>query len=189
MATDAKKGKMFGKLARLVALESKKAKGNINAPGLRTVIEKAKSINMPNENIERAVKKGAGGDAGEMEEVLYEGYGPGGVAIIIEGLTDNKNRTSAEIKHLLSKHGASLAAQGAASWAFLPAPRTAPARATAGGRQAGEKTPEGFIPKTFVELSKEDRESLEKLLDELEDNDDVQEIYTNAKWVYKVKSS
>ena len=141
MATDAKKGKMFGKLARLVALESKKAKGNINAPGLRTVIEKAKSINMPNENIERAVKKGAGGDAGEMEEVLYEGYGPGGVAIIIEGLTDNKNRTSAEIKHLLSKHGASLAAQGAASWAF-------------------EKTSEGFIPKTFFELSKKNRQSL-----------------------------
>ena len=162
MATDAKKGKMFGKLARLVALESKKARGNINAPGLRTVIEKAKSINMPNENIERAVKKGAGSDAGEMGEVLYEGYGPGGVAIIIEGLTDNKNRTSAEIKHLLSKHGVSLAAQGAASWAF-------------------EKTPEGFIPKTFVELSKEDRESLEKLFEELEDNDDVQEVYTNAK--------
>ena len=162
MATDAKKGKMFGKLARLVALESKKAQGNINAPGLRAVIEKAKSINMPNENIERAVKKGAGSDAGEMEEVLYEGYGPGGVAIIIEGLTDNKNRTSAEIKHLLSKHGASLAAQGAASWAF-------------------EKTPEGFIPKTFVELSKEDSESLEKLINELEDNDDVQEVYTNAK--------
>lgn len=161
MATDAKKGKMFGKLARLVALESKKAKGNINAPGLRAVIEKAKSINMPNENIERAVKKGAGGDAGEMEEVLYEGYGPGGVAIIIEGLTDNKNRTSAEIKHLLSKHGANLAAMGAASWAF-------------------EKTPEEFIPKTLVELSQEDGESLEKLLDELDDNDDVQEVYINA---------
>lgn len=161
MATDAKKGKMFGKLARLVALESKKVRGNTSAPGLRAVIEKAKSINMPNENIDRAIKKGAGGDAGEMEEVLYEGYGPGGVAIIIEGLTDNKNRTSAEIKHLLSKHGASLAAMGAASWAF-------------------EKTPEGFIPKTFVDLSREDGELLEKLLDELEDNDDVQEVYINA---------
>jgi len=161
MATDAKKGKMFGKLARLVALESKGAKGNVNAPGLRAVIEKARSINMPNENIERAIKKGAGNDAGEMAEVLYEGYGPGGVAIIIEGLTDNKNRTSAEIKHLLSKHGASLAAMGSASWAF-------------------EKTPEGFVPKTFIGLSQEDGESLEKLIDELEDNDDVQEIYINA---------
>lgn len=161
MATDAKKGKMFGKLARLVALESKKAQGNVNAPGLRAVIEKAKSINMPNENIGRAIKKGAGKDAGEMVEVLYEGYGPGGVAIIIEGLTDSKNRTSAEIKHLLSEHGASLAAMGAASWAF-------------------EKTLEGFVPKTFVELSQEDGKSLEKLLDELEDNDDVQEVYTNA---------
>src|SRR3972149_289459 len=90
--TDAKKSKLFGKLARLVALESKKAQGNINAPGLRAVIEKAKSINMPNENIERAVKKGAGGDAGEMEEVLYEGYGPGGVAIILEGVTDQRKK-------------------------------------------------------------------------------------------------
>lgn len=161
MATDAKKSKAFGKIARLVVLESKKAQGNINAPGLRAVIEKAKSINMPNENIERAIKKGAGSDAGEMIEVLYEGYGPGGVAIIILGLTDNKNRTSAEIKHLLSKHGATLAAMGAASWAF-------------------EKTPEGFVPKTFVDLSQEDGESLEKLLDELEDDDDVQEVYINA---------
>lgn len=161
MATDAKKSKAFGKVARLIVLESKKVQGNINAPGLRAVIEKAKSINMPNENIERAIKKGAGGDAGDMEEVLYEGYGPGGVAIMIEGLTDNKNRTSAEIKHLLSKHGANLAAMGAASWAF-------------------EKTLEGFVPKTFVELSQEDSKLLEKLLEELQDNDDVQEVYTNA---------
>src|SRR3989344_6054884 len=139
-ATDAKKSKLFGKLARLITLESKKAGGNTSAPALRAVIENARAINMPNENIERAIKRGTGVDAGEMERVLYEGYGPGGSAIIIEGLTDNKNRTSAEIRHLLSKHGASLAAQGAASWAF-------------------EKTPEGFIPKTFVELSKEDRES------------------------------
>lgn len=125
------------------------------------MVEKAKSINMPNENIERAIKKGAGGDAGEVEEVLYEGYGPGGVAIVIEGLTDNKNRTSAEIKHLLSKHGANLAAMGATTWAF-------------------KKTPEGFFPKTFVNISQEDGESLKKLLDELEDNDDVQEVYINA---------
>lgn len=163
MATDAKKSKAFGKVARLIVLESKKAQGNIGAPGLRAVIEKAKSINMPNENIERAIKNGAGSDAGEMMEVLYEGYGPGGSAIIIEGLTDSKNRTSAEIKHLFSKHGASFAAMGAASWAF-------------------EKTPEGFVPKTFVELSQEDGESLEKLLDELEDNDDVQEVYVNGKF-------
>lgn len=161
--TDAKKSKMFGKLVRLIALESKKARGNVNTPGLRAVIEKAKSINMPNENIERAVKKGAGNDAGEMGEVLYEGYGPGGSALMIEGLTDNKNRTSAEIKHVLSKNGASLAAQGAASWAF-------------------QKTSEGWIPQTTVDLSPKDARALESLIDQLEDNDDIQEIYTNAEF-------
>lgn len=159
--TDAKKSKVFSKLARLIALESKKAGGNVNAPGLRTVIEKAKSVNMPNENIDRAIKKGVGGNDVQVETVIYEGYGPGGSAIIIEGLTDNRNRTSAEIKHLLSKNNGTLAAIGAASWAF-------------------EKTAEGWIPKTTVDLSKEDSVSLEKLIEALEDNDDVQEVYTNA---------
>lgn len=159
--TDAKKSKVFGKLSRLIALESKKAAGNTSAPGLRAVIEKAKSMNMPNENIERAVKKGAGGGVAAMEFVLYEAYGPGGSALLIEGLTDNKNRTSAEVKHLLSESGASLATQGAASWAF-------------------EKTREGWVPQTTVDLSTEDARALENLIDRLEDNDDVQEIYTNA---------
>jgi YebC/PmpR family DNA-binding regulatory protein len=158
---DAKKSKIFGKLSRLIALESKKANGNINAPGLRSVIEKAKSANMPNENIERAVKKGAGDSSTVMEFVLYEGYGPGGSALIIEGLTDNKNRTSAEIKHILSKNGANLAPQGAASWAF-------------------QKTSEGWIPQTSVDLSPEDARALKNLIDQLEDNDDIQGVHTNA---------
>lgn len=162
-ATDAKKSKLFGKLARLITLESKKAGGNASAPALRAVIEKARGMNMPNENIERAIKRGTGNDAGEMEKVLYEGYGPGGSAIIIEGLTDNKNRTSAEIKHLLSKHGANLAAQGAALWAF-------------------EKTADGFVPNMSVPLSPDDSVSLEKLLDELENHDDIQEVFTNAEF-------
>lgn len=159
--TDGKRSKVFGKFSKLIALESKKATGNLTSPGLRAVIERAKKENMQNELIDRAVKKGAGGDAGNMEAVLYEAYGPGGCAILIEGLTDNKNRTVAEIKHLLSKRGLSLAGPGAASWAFT-------------------KTTEGYEPQTPAPLSDEDGEALSSLLEELDDHDDVQEVYTNA---------
>ena len=159
--TDAQKSKIFGKLARLIAVESKLAGGDVNSPGLRAAIEKAKKENMPGDNIDRAVKKGAGGDSAQMDAVLYEAYGPGGCAMIIEGLTDNKNRTSAEVKHILSKNGLSLAAQGSATWAF-------------------EKTGSEWEPKTMTPLSDNDKEKLEKIIEEFEDNDDVQEVYTNA---------
>ena len=159
--TDGKRSKIFGKFSKLIALESKKAAGNLTSPGLRAVIERAKKENMQNELIERAVKKGAGGDAGNMEPVLFEAYGPGGCAIIIEGLTDNNNRTVAEMKHIFSKRGFSLAGQGAAEWAFT-------------------KTSEGYEPQTTVPLSEEDGALLSSLLEELDDHDDVQEVYTNA---------
>jgi len=160
-ASDAHKSKIFGKLARLVAMESKSAKGDLNAPGLRTAIEKAKAMNMPSDNIDRAVKKGVGSGAEQMEHVVYEAYGPGGSALIIEGLTDNRNRTSQEIKHILSKNDASLAQRGAASWAF-------------------EKKNGEWSPTTSTPLSPEDEEKLEKIIEELEDNDDVQDVSTNA---------
>lgn len=159
--TDAKRSKIFGKLSYLIALESKKAGGNLTSPGLRAVIERAKKEYMSSDIIDRAVKKGAGGDAGNMESVLYEAYGPGGCAMLIEGLTDNKNRTVAEIKHLLSKRGLALAGPGAASWAFT-------------------KTTEGYEPQTPAPLSDEDGEALSSLLEELDNHDDVQEVYTNA---------
>jgi len=160
-AADAKKSKVFSKFARLIAMESKKAGGDVSSPGLRSVIEQAKAVNMPSGNIERAVKKGGEKDVESLEEVIYEAYGPGGSAIIIEGLTGNKNRAAAEIKHILSKHNTALAQPGAASWAF-------------------EKEGREWLPKTTVQLSSTDTESLKKLIDELEDNDDVQKVYTNA---------
>ncbi len=159
--TDGKRSKVFGKLARLITMESKKAEGNLSAPGLRAVIERAKKEYMQSDIIDRAVKKGAGTDAGEMHSVLYEAYGPGGCALIIEGLTDNKNRTVAEIKHLLSKRGLALAGQGAAAWAFT-------------------KTSEGYEPTTTTPLSDEDGNALADLLEDLDEHDDVQEVYTNA---------
>ena len=159
--TDGKRSKIFGKLGQLITMESKKAAGNMSSPGLRAVIERAKKENMTADAIERAVKKGTGADAGTMESVIYETYGPGGCALMIECLTDNKNRTVAEIKHLLSGHGLSLAGQGAAAWAFM-------------------KTPEGFEPQTTVALGEEDGKALEELMGILDDHDDVQEVYTNA---------
>ncbi|MHB8651899.1 MAG: YebC/PmpR family DNA-binding transcriptional regulator [Minisyncoccota bacterium] len=160
-ATDAKKSKIFGKFARLITLESKKVSGNTSDPALRAVIDKAKGVNMPAENIERAIKKGTGDDAGEMERVVYEAYGPGGAALIIEGLTDSKNRTAAEIKHTLSKHGFALAAQGSALWAFT-------------------HTPEGWVPQNEIILSSQEATALEQLINALEESDDVQEVFTNA---------
>lgn len=160
-AGDAHKSKVFGKLARLIAVESKKAGGNMSAPALRAAIEKARKENMPSDNIDRAIKKGAGGEQAAMETLLYEAYGPAGVAMMIEALTDNRNKAAAEIKHLLSKNGVSLAAQGAASWAFT-------------------KTAEGWQPNTTTDLSDEDLEKLDTIVTELENNDEVQSVFTNA---------
>jgi YebC/PmpR family DNA-binding regulatory protein len=116
--SDSKKSKEFSKLARLLTVESKKASGDISSPSLRVAIEKARGANMPSINIDRAVKKGITADAASMEAITYEAYGPGGSALVIEALTENKNKAASEIKHILSKNGSSLAAQGSATWAF-----------------------------------------------------------------------
>lgn len=160
-ASDAKKSKVFGKLTHLIAAESKKVEGDPAAPSLRAAIEKARAENMPLNNIERAVAKGRTGMGISMEEVTYETYGPGGVAIIIEGLTDNRNRTAAELKHLLSQHGLELAAPGRASWAFT---------------KVGTK----WQPNTTLLISKPDDEKLSALIDTLEDHDDVQGVFVNT---------
>ncbi len=162
--TDAKKSKIFSKLVRFISVEAKLAKGDINAPGLRAAVEKAKGVNMPSENIERAIKK-ASEPSIQMESATYEAYGPGGAGIVINTLSDNKNRTVQEIKHILSKNGFALGGIGSVAWAFIK-----------------ERTGEGIIWKstTSVALSDEDLELLAKLVDELEESDDIQEVFTNA---------
>ena len=160
-ATDAKKSKVFSKYVRLITAESKKVKGDMNSPTLTVIIEKAKKENMPKDVIERAVKKGTDTSSGSMEAITYEAYGPGGSALIIEALTDNRNKAAQEVKHILSKNGASIANPGAASWAF-------------------EKQNREWMPKTTMDLSDEDLEILTKLVDELEDNDEVQAVFTNV---------
>lgn len=162
--TDAKKSKIFSKIVRFISTEARLAKGDKNAPGLRSAIEKARGVNMPSENIERAIKK-ANEPGTQMESITYEAYGPGGVGIIIETLTDSRNRTAQNIKHILSENASSLAGIGSAVWAFNK-----------------EKTNEGikWAPHTFVSILEEDLKLLEKLVDDLEENDDVQDVYTNA---------
>lgn len=157
--TDAQKAKLFSKLVRFISIEAKKAKGDKTAPGVRAAVEKARAANMPADNIERAIDKAS--SSGELEPVSYETYGPGGVALVIEGYTDSRNRTAQDIKHLLALHGSVLAQPGAASWAF--------------------KRIDGKLePITTIEVSEEDGTKLSELVEALEDNDDVNEVYTNA---------
>ena len=161
--TDSKKSKIFSKIVRYIAVEAKLSGGK-ESPGLRSAIEKAKKVNMPKDIIEKAVKK-ASEPGVHMDAILYEAYGPGGVGIMIETLTDSKNRTVQEIKHILSKNGFELGGIHSVAWSFTK-----------------EKTEEGLIwkPNIFVPLSDTDLELLDKIVDELEELDDIQDIYTNA---------
>ena len=116
---DAKKGKIFSQLSKQITLEAKHGGDSAMNPGLKLMVEKAKQINMPSDNVEKAIKKGTGElEGGTIEEVLYEAYGPEGIALIIEGTTDNTNRTVAEIKHALSKNGGRLGEAGSVKWMF-----------------------------------------------------------------------
>ena len=160
-AADAAKSNLWGKLGKRIAVESKKANGDVNAPGLRSIIETAKKANMPKDTIERAISKGTSADASTLESITYETYGPGGAAIIIQTVTDNRNRTAQEIKHLLSKNGLSLAAPGSALWAF-------------------DKGADGLEPKTTVPLSEEDDSKLMEIMKAIDEHDDVEDVVTNA---------
>jgi len=117
---DAKKGKIFSKMGRLITIAAKEAGGDpITNSKLRIAIDQARKFNMPKENIERSIKKGTGELVGEkLEEVSFEGFGPGGIALIVEGITDNKNRTLGEIKTIFTQNGGKLAGEGAVRWMF-----------------------------------------------------------------------
>src|SRR3989344_4919756 len=160
---DAAKSRVFSRYARLIALESKKANGVLSVPALSVVIARAKAANMPKDNIERAVAKGMSKDASNFESVTYEAYGPGGTALIITALTDNKNRTTQEVKHLLLQQGVELANPGAASWAFT-------------------KTVDAYMPnEPLIEIGAADEERFSAILDALDEHDDVQQVFTNAR--------
>jgi YebC/PmpR family DNA-binding regulatory protein len=221
--TDAKRGQHFTKLIREITVAARSGGGEPNFnPRLRLAIDTAKAANMPAENIERAVKKGTGELEGvNYEEVTYEGYGPGGVALFIEALTDNQKRTVADIRHLLDRAGGNLGTSGSVAWQFdrkgqiyVDASRyheeaVFEAAIEAGAEDVSREDEEfivttdpvsfqgvqdgmveagvefsqaelSFIAKNEVSISGKDAQRLLKLLDALEENDDVQKVHSNA---------
>ncbi len=219
---DARRGKLFTKLARAITVAAKEGGGDPDGnPALALAISKAKDASMPKDNIERAIAKGtgAGADAESYESVLYEGYGPGGVAMLIEATTDNRNRTGSEVRHLLSKHGGNLGEPGSVAYLFdkkgivvvdaeryseddlMPAIEagaddidrdedvfeilTEPADLTAVREalvEAGielESAEVRWQPKTTVPLDEEGAAKLMRLIEALEDNDDVDQVNAN----------
>lgn len=222
-AQDAKRGKIFTKIIRELTVAARQGGGNPDDnPRLRAVIDKALTANMKKDTIERAVERGAGGgDHDNYEELTYEGYGPGGVAIFVEVMTDNKNRSVAEIRHAFNKMGGNLGTDGSVAYLFTKQgiisygpeweeDRLVEAVLNAGAEDlAGQDdgsweivtTPEQFldvkeslvnaglvpdnaevtmVPSTRVELDREGAETILKLIDMLEDLDDVQNVYHNA---------
>ncbi len=168
--TDKKRGQIFSKLSREISVAAREKGGDPETNStLRLVIEKAKSFNMPKDNIERAVKKGTGELKGEtLESILIEAYGPGGIALIIEGITDNKNRTLSELKQILNQNNGKLVSEGGVQWLFE--------RVKKQGRDSLEWT-----AKQGLEVSEKDKEACRKLFDALDENEAVQEIHTNLR--------
>jgi YebC/PmpR family DNA-binding regulatory protein len=163
-AADAKKGAMFAKLSKKISVAAREGKSGDPALNfrLRVEIDKARAQSMPNDNIERAIKKGLGQDGSvALEEAVYEGYGPGGSAFLIEAITDNTNRTVQSIKTIFTKNGGSLGTQGSVAWQFA-------------------KNPEGDLESTQpMELTGDDLGKAQHLLEALEDDEDVTAVYTN----------
>lgn len=221
-ATDAKKGKIFTKLIREIMMAARHGGGSPDSnPRLRLAIEKAKEENMPAENIKRAVQKGTGeGSANQMEEISYEGYGPAGVAIKLDIVTDNKRRTASEIRSVFSKNNGNLGEVGCVSWMFerkgqISIPRAGVdedalftlaiesgaedvasepdffqiytrsedlEKVKKAVEEGGIKVKSAFFtmqPKTTVRIEGKDAEQLLRLLDALEDHEDVQTVYSN----------
>jgi len=222
-AKDAKRGKLFTKLIKEITVAAKLGGGDINAnPRLRTAVLTARQNSMPTDNIDRAIKKGTGELEGvTYEEVAYEGYGPGGAAVLVMAMTDNRNRTVAEIRRLFTKHGGSMGESGCVAWMFhkrgvlsVEKGKAEEERVMEVALEAGADDvtdtgdnfeiitkPEGFeavktalqgaaiptasaevamVPENTVSLSGKDAEQVMKLLEELDDHDDVQSVASNA---------
>jgi YebC/PmpR family DNA-binding regulatory protein len=157
--TDQKRGQIFSKLLKAVSLAAREDANPAYNPHLKAAVQRAEEFNVPQENIERAIKKSS--ESKGLENLLIEAYGPKGAALLIEAQTDNRNRTVAEIKKVLSDHKAKWADPGSVIWAF-------------------EKTADGYHPKFPQNVSREAADKIVKLMEALDDQDDVSEIYTSA---------
>ena len=222
-AQDAKRGQMFTKLARQITVAVKEGGPDPEMNfRLRLAIDKARSVNMPNDNIERAIARGVGGQDGDnYEEIVYEGYGPNGVAIMMDVLTDKRNRTAGDVRHVLSKYGGNLGESGCVAWMFnkkglivieknesIDEDELMMAALEAGAEDIEAETdvfkietdPSSFsevkealaeagyeflvaevsmVPQNSVPISEEESDKIEKLIEALEELDDVQQVYTN----------
>jgi YebC/PmpR family DNA-binding regulatory protein len=223
-AADAKRGKLFSKLSRAIIVAAKEGGGDPSGNlALQNAIEKAKSYSMPKENIDRAIAKGSGADAdaSAFETVMYEGFGPSGVAVIVEALTDNRNRTAGEVRNVFTKNDGNLGGSGAVAWLFerhgvvlvdaagveedelmlaaaeggaddveldgstfqvtcAPEALSAVRASVEAAGFAVESAELTMIPKTTVEVTDEsDAKKVLRLIDQLEENDDVQDVYAN----------
>jgi YebC/PmpR family DNA-binding regulatory protein len=221
-AADAKRGKVFTRLIKELTVAARSGGGDPGMnPRLRTIIAEAKASNMPRENIERAIRRGTGEEPGvSYEEITYEGYGPGGVALLIQSLTDNKNRTVGEIRHLLSKYNGNLAAENSVAWMFsrkgqvvvekakMDEDQLLNAALDAGADDMNDDgsaweivcSPESFekvreavkalgiepanaevamIPQNYVKLQGKEAQQMLKLMEALDDHDDVQHVWAN----------
>lgn len=166
--TDAKRSKIFSKISALISIAAREKGGDpASNPTLRTAIEKAREVNMPRENIDRAVKRGTGEIAGaRLEEITYGAFGPGGAAILITTITDNKNRTLAELKKILSEHGGKFVETGSIQWMF---------------RREGAD----WVPNSPVKIEDENiKKKLVALYEALDDQQDVSDIYTSEEEVH-----
>ncbi len=222
-ANDAKRGKIFTKLIKEITVAARMGGSDLNGnPRLRAAVMAARAENMPKDNIERGIKKGTGELEGvNYEESLYEGYGPGGAAVLVESLSDNKNRSVAEIRHIFSKNGGSLGTSGCVAWMFKKKGYIAIERRAVDEEKLMEKAleagaedvredettfevitaPEDFeavkaaidalqtpyissevtmLPQNTTTLAGKEADQMVKLMDMLEDCDDVQKVYTNA---------
>lgn len=219
---DSRRGKLFTKLARAITTAARDGGGELEGnPALQLAVQKARDASMPKDNIERAIAKGtgAGADAAQIEDVMYEGYGPGGVALLIEAMTENRNRTGADVRHLLGKHGGSLGEPGSVAYLFdkrglivvdaerygeddlMPAIEagaediaedggvfeitTEPSDLTAVRSALEEAEIEiqssdiAWLPKARVAIEEAEAERIMRLIDALEDNDDVDSVHAN----------
>ncbi|MDR3319626.1 MAG: YebC/PmpR family DNA-binding transcriptional regulator [Desulfovibrio sp.] len=219
---DAKRGKIFTKTAKEIIIAAKSGGDPTGNPRLRTAIAAAKAVNLPRDKIDAAIRKGTGEDAGsDLTEAFYEGYGPGGIAIMVEVATDNKNRTVAEVRHLFTKHGGSMGENGSVSWMFerkgvisvekaaYAEDKIMEAALEAGAddvlaedeiwtvhttmadfavvrdalEEAGiviQSAELAIIPQNLVPVNADMWQKILRLLDAMDDNDDVQNVYSNA---------
>jgi YebC/PmpR family DNA-binding regulatory protein len=221
-AADAKRGKIFTRIIKELTVAARNGGGDPNMnPRLRTIIAEAKANNMPRENIERAIRRGTGEEPGvSYEEITYEGYGPGGAALLIQSLTDNKNRTVGEIRHMLAKYNGNLAAENSVAWMFTRKGQVIVEKTKADEEKllsvaldAGAddmnddgsaweivSSPESFeavrdavkasgiepaaaeiamIPQNYVKLEGKEAQQMLKLMEALDDHDDVQHVWAN----------